>query len=257
MRLIDAHGLPRPRFNADVAVAGRFFCADCLWPQERLIVELDGRAAHGTRNAFEDDRERDRLLHRRWLASDAGDLAPAPRRRRRGSPRIYGRLYAVGMSRELFEHYLRDETRLGPPLDGGFTGAAGGAACGDLSRISLLIEDGRDRRGDLRRRGVWGHAGGYCGGRRDGRRGARDRGGADRDRRGRRGGRRADSRQASRRAARRRRAAPGAGERRRVVGDACRARARAASWSRCRAASTAPSPRCSNASGGPRCSPSR
>jgi len=48
-----------------------------------------------------------------------------------------------GMSRELFEHYLRDEARLGPSLDGGSIGAAGGAACGDLSRVSLLIEDGR------------------------------------------------------------------------------------------------------------------
>jgi tRNA-specific 2-thiouridylase len=47
------------------------------------------------------------------------------------------------MSRELFEHYLRDESRLGPPLDGGFDGAAGGAACGDLSRISLKLEEGR------------------------------------------------------------------------------------------------------------------
>jgi tRNA-specific 2-thiouridylase len=47
------------------------------------------------------------------------------------------------VSRELFEHYLRDETRLGPSFDDGFTGAAGGAACGDLSRVSLLIEDGR------------------------------------------------------------------------------------------------------------------
>jgi len=47
------------------------------------------------------------------------------------------------MNRELFEHFLRDETRLGPSFDGGFTGAAGGAACGDLSRLSLLIEDGR------------------------------------------------------------------------------------------------------------------
>jgi very-short-patch-repair endonuclease len=60
--LLDSHGLPRPRFNADLAVAGRFVCADCLWERERLIVELDGRAAHGTREAFEDDRERDRLL---------------------------------------------------------------------------------------------------------------------------------------------------------------------------------------------------
>ncbi len=60
--LLDSHGLPRPRFNADIAVAGRFFCADCLWRKERLIVELDGRAAHGTRKAFESDLERDRLL---------------------------------------------------------------------------------------------------------------------------------------------------------------------------------------------------
>lgn len=60
--LLDSHGLPRPRFNADIAVSGRFFRADCLWRKERLIVELDGRAAHGTRKAFESDRERDRLL---------------------------------------------------------------------------------------------------------------------------------------------------------------------------------------------------
>jgi tRNA-uridine 2-sulfurtransferase len=47
------------------------------------------------------------------------------------------------MERELFEHYLSDEARLGPAADGAFTGAAGGAACGDLSRISFLVEDGR------------------------------------------------------------------------------------------------------------------
>lgn len=46
------------------------------------------------------------------------------------------------MSQELFEHYLRDESRLGPAGDGAFTGAAGGAACGDLARISLIVEDG-------------------------------------------------------------------------------------------------------------------
>jgi tRNA-uridine 2-sulfurtransferase len=47
------------------------------------------------------------------------------------------------MNRELFEHYLRDETRLGPAVECAFTGAAGGAACGDLSRISLAVEAGR------------------------------------------------------------------------------------------------------------------
>jgi tRNA-specific 2-thiouridylase len=46
------------------------------------------------------------------------------------------------MERELFEHYLRDESRYGPVADGAFTGAAGGAACGDLSRISLTVTDG-------------------------------------------------------------------------------------------------------------------
>jgi tRNA-specific 2-thiouridylase len=47
------------------------------------------------------------------------------------------------MDQELFEHFLRDETRRGPAPEGAFTGAAGGAACGDLSRISMRIEDGR------------------------------------------------------------------------------------------------------------------
>lgn len=60
--LLDAYGLPRPRVNADISVGDRFFSPDCLWQEERLIVELDGRAVHGTRQAFEEDRERDRLL---------------------------------------------------------------------------------------------------------------------------------------------------------------------------------------------------
>src|SRR4051794_26325030 len=47
------------------------------------------------------------------------------------------------MDMEALEHYMRDETRRGPAPAGAFTGAAGGAACGDLSRISLTVEDGR------------------------------------------------------------------------------------------------------------------
>ena len=47
------------------------------------------------------------------------------------------------MDRDLFEHYLSDESRRGPAADGAFTGAAGGAACGDLSRISFVVEDER------------------------------------------------------------------------------------------------------------------
>jgi tRNA-specific 2-thiouridylase len=47
------------------------------------------------------------------------------------------------MDRELLEHYLGDESRRGAPADGAFTGAAGGAACGDLARLSFVVEDKR------------------------------------------------------------------------------------------------------------------
>lgn len=60
--LVDTYRLPRPRRNAQVAVRGRFFEVDCLWQRQRVVVELDGRAVHGTRRAFETDRERDRIL---------------------------------------------------------------------------------------------------------------------------------------------------------------------------------------------------
>jgi len=54
--------LPRPRFNATLPLRGRLLRPDCMWPEQRLLVELDGRAAHGTERAFESDRERDRVL---------------------------------------------------------------------------------------------------------------------------------------------------------------------------------------------------
>ncbi|HET7590399.1 MAG TPA: tRNA 2-thiouridine(34) synthase MnmA [Solirubrobacterales bacterium] len=47
------------------------------------------------------------------------------------------------MERELFEHYLRDESRLGPVAEGAFVGSAGGAACGDLARIAFTVAVGR------------------------------------------------------------------------------------------------------------------
>jgi len=47
------------------------------------------------------------------------------------------------MDRELFESYLSDTSRRGPAPDDAFTGAAGGAACGDLARISFRVADGR------------------------------------------------------------------------------------------------------------------
>jgi tRNA-specific 2-thiouridylase len=45
--------------------------------------------------------------------------------------------------REALEHYLADASRRGPVPEAGHTGSAGGAPCGDLVRISLLVSDGR------------------------------------------------------------------------------------------------------------------
>jgi very-short-patch-repair endonuclease len=41
------------------------FVVDFLWPQVRLIVEVDGYEFHGARTSFEADRERDAELMRR------------------------------------------------------------------------------------------------------------------------------------------------------------------------------------------------
>jgi very-short-patch-repair endonuclease len=62
LALLAQTDLPRPRLNAHLFVRGRFFEVDCLWTEQRVIAELDGGAAHRTRRAFEEDRERDRLL---------------------------------------------------------------------------------------------------------------------------------------------------------------------------------------------------
>jgi hypothetical protein len=62
LALVDAHGVPRPRMNADLALRGRFFEIDALWEEQRVAVELDSRSIHGTRKRFESDRQRDRIL---------------------------------------------------------------------------------------------------------------------------------------------------------------------------------------------------
>ena len=51
-------GLPSPPTN--VLIEGME--VDCAWPEQRLIVELDGRETHDTAHAFEHDRARDRRL---------------------------------------------------------------------------------------------------------------------------------------------------------------------------------------------------
>jgi hypothetical protein len=60
---LEHYGLPRPRLNAWIEVAGHRYQVDCLWPRPLVIVELDSFEAHGIRPSFEGDRARDRRLH--------------------------------------------------------------------------------------------------------------------------------------------------------------------------------------------------
>ena len=53
--LIREAGLPEPQVN--VIVCGDL--VDFWWPEQRLVVEVDGYLWHKTRRSFEDDRRRD------------------------------------------------------------------------------------------------------------------------------------------------------------------------------------------------------
>jgi predicted transcriptional regulator of viral defense system len=55
--------LPRPEVNGWITLDdGVAYKVDFLWRAERLAVETDGWGSHGTRQAFENDRRRDRRL---------------------------------------------------------------------------------------------------------------------------------------------------------------------------------------------------
>jgi predicted transcriptional regulator of viral defense system len=56
------HGFPAPARNVWMRVGPIDIEADCLWAEQRLIVELDSRTFHDTDSAFENDRARDRTL---------------------------------------------------------------------------------------------------------------------------------------------------------------------------------------------------
>jgi hypothetical protein len=62
LAFLDRFGLPRPRLNAWITLGPHRYQVDCLWPAQRVIVELDGYETHGTWSAFQRDRDRDRRL---------------------------------------------------------------------------------------------------------------------------------------------------------------------------------------------------
>lgn len=63
LAICDRIAAPRPLVNAWIPFEdGGGASPDFLWPERKRIVEVDGYATHGTRGAFESDRERDRKL---------------------------------------------------------------------------------------------------------------------------------------------------------------------------------------------------
>jgi predicted transcriptional regulator of viral defense system len=67
LALCTAAGVPRPRANAWMDLDGAAIEVDFIWPAHGLIAETDGYTTHGTRRAFERDRQRDqRLLLAGW-----------------------------------------------------------------------------------------------------------------------------------------------------------------------------------------------
>ena len=56
--LLRSANLPVPRFNARLAG----YEVDAVWPEQRLVVEVDGYAYHGHRAQFERDRRKDLAL---------------------------------------------------------------------------------------------------------------------------------------------------------------------------------------------------
>jgi hypothetical protein len=60
--LILAGGFAHPDVNKPMVVEGRRVVPDFRWPDERLVVEADGRAWHDNEIAREDDAERQALL---------------------------------------------------------------------------------------------------------------------------------------------------------------------------------------------------
>jgi very-short-patch-repair endonuclease len=59
---LRTHGLPSPEWNVRLELGDTMLEVDCLWREQRVVIELDGYGYHAHLDAFERDRLRDRLL---------------------------------------------------------------------------------------------------------------------------------------------------------------------------------------------------
>ena len=77
-RLCRRHSLPSPRAQQQIGP----YTVDFLWPDQSLVVEMDDFGTHGTRSAFETDRERDA-----WLTAERYRVMRFTWRQLRDDPR--------------------------------------------------------------------------------------------------------------------------------------------------------------------------
>ena len=69
-RWLQAQGIDPPQFNMPFGP----YTLGAVWPERRLVVEVNTYETHGTRHSFEADRERERPDRlRRQLAADLGE----------------------------------------------------------------------------------------------------------------------------------------------------------------------------------------
>ncbi len=85
--VVHQYGLPEPLLNTYVAG----WLVDALFPEQRLIVELDGYEYHGDRGSFERDRERDAAT----LAAGCATVRVTWERLTRATAREVARLQAI------------------------------------------------------------------------------------------------------------------------------------------------------------------
>ena len=60
LEFCERYGYERPQTNVSLELAGSRPKVDCVWPSLGIALELDGFGAHSSRQAFREDRARDR-----------------------------------------------------------------------------------------------------------------------------------------------------------------------------------------------------
>jgi very-short-patch-repair endonuclease len=67
VQIARAIGLPPPRRQFRILIAGREYRIDFAWPELRLAVEIDGSSVHGPRQLGSDLRRQNHIVLDGWM----------------------------------------------------------------------------------------------------------------------------------------------------------------------------------------------